>query len=1148
MDSFVHLHVHSEYSLLDGACRIKELVKRVRELGQTSCAITDHGNMFGAVMFYNECIKAGIKPIIGCEVYVAPASRSDKQGRNTNPPYHLIVLCEDQQGYKNLIKLVSLGYTEGFYNRPRVDLELLEKYHKGLICLSGCLAGEIPRKLSVGDHDGAKEAALRYQRIFGSGNFFLEIQDHRFMDEERILPYMISLSRQTGIPLAATNDVHYIRREDSEAQKILVCINTGEKVDTPSKMQLPTDEFFIKSGAEMEELFPDCPEAVTNTSVIAQRCSVELEFGSTKLPYFHAEGISDNQAYLRELCRKGLLEKYGPDNREAADRLEYELSVITGMGYTDYYLIVWDFINYARTHDIPVGCGRGSGAGSLAAYCIGITGIDPLRYDLIFERFLNPERVSMPDFDIDFCVEGRQRVINYVIGKYGAENVTQIISFGTMASKAAVRDAARAMGLPYNTGDMIAKDIPQGMKLADALRTIPQLRERYNSDPVIRGLIDAAARIEGMPRNVMTHAAGVVITKDPVTEYVPLYMRDGLVETQYEKNALEKLGLLKIDMLGLRNLTIIDKCQKLIRKDLPDFDAEKVPLDDKGVYAMLSEGNTVGIFQLESKGITARLKQLHPDCIDDLIAMLSLYRPGPMDSIPVYIRNRHDPSLVTYKHPLLEGILKKTYGCIIYQEQVMQIFRTLAGYSLGRADIVRRSMAKKNHELLESERRAFIYGEEGQCIGCIANGIDEKTANELFDDMTSFASYAFNKSHAAAYANISYQTAYLKCYFYKEYMSALMSETMSDGVDKLMIYMNDCRRSGVKILPIDINRSGRYFLPEQEGIRFSLLAVRSLGEGAVNAIVSEREKNGAYRDIRDFCRRITVRDVSVRAVEQLIKSGAFDGLGYNRREMLSVYEVLMSAATHEQREKLDGQLDFFGMGSVEAVSQPIDKLDEFPETMLLEYEKEAVGIYLSGHPLDRFNAAAEAAGCSKVSDLPAYLPNGSPRNNSVKPGMVLNVTGIKPSRSSKNEPMCFVNCEDMTGETEVIVFPSVFPSAAPFLKENSVIFAAGRPSVRGEGPPKLIAEIIDSGDNFLADCLSRDLCIRIDSADSGMIAAVRELALKNRADSGSRFSLYFSDRKMMTAMKDVRYITLTEQLLRQFIDIAGHGNVRFIRR
>ena len=1148
MDSFVHLHVHTEYSLLDGACRIKELVKRVKELGQTACAITDHGNMFGAVMFYTECTAAGIKPIIGCEVYVAPSSRKDKHGRNENPPYHLILLCENRQGYKNLIKLVSLGYTEGFYNRPRVDSELLEKYHEGLICLSGCLAGEIPRKLSAGDYDGAKETALRYQRIFGRDNYFLEVQNHRFMDEERIIPYMISLSRETGIPLAATNDAHYIRREDSEAQKILVCINTGEKVNTPSKMQLPTNEFFVKSQAEMEELFPDCREAVANTAAIAERCNVTLEFGSTKLPYFHVEGVSDNEAYLRDMCRKGLLNKYGPDNIEAAQRLEHELSVITGMGYTDYYLIVWDFIRYAKTHDIPVGCGRGSGAGSLAAYCIGITGIDPLRYDLIFERFLNPERVSMPDFDIDFCIEGRQKVINYVIGKYGAENVTQIISFGTMASKAAIKDAARAMGFPYNTGDAITKDIPQGMKLADALRTVQSLKDRYNSEPDIRELIDTAIKIEGMPRNVMTHAAGVVITKDPVIEYVPLYMRDGLLETQYEKNALEKLGLLKIDMLGLRNLTIIDKCQKLIRRYQPDFDVEKVPLDDKGVYAMLSAGNTAGVFQLESKGITARLKQLHPDCIDDLIAMLSLYRPGPMDSIPVYIRNRHDPSRVTYKHPMLEGILKKTYGCIIYQEQVMQIFRTLAGYSFGRADIVRRSMAKKNHALLENERRAFVYGEEGQCVGCIANGIDEKTANELFDDMTSFASYAFNKSHAAAYANISYQTAYLKCYYYKEYMSALMSETMSDGVDKLTVYMNDCKKSGVRILPIDINRSGRIFLPEREGIRFSLLAVRSLGEGAVGAIVSEREQNGPYRDIRDFCRRVTVRDVSVRAVEQLIKSGAFDGLGYNRREMLSVYEVLMSAASHEQREKLDGQLDFFGMSSGEPVNQPIDRLDEFPETMLLEYEKEAVGIYLSGHPLDRYVSAAEAAGCCKVSDLPALMMNGRAQNNSAKAGTVLSVKSIKRSRTNKNEQMCFVGCEDMTGETEVIFFPTIYPAAAQFLREGAVIFAAGRLSVRGDGPPKLIAEIADSGENFLADCLKRDVCIRLDSHDSSRIAAVKELALKNRADSGNRFSLYFSDRKVMTALKDVKYIAVTEKLLDEFIDIAGHGNVRFVRR
>ncbi|SDB14880.1 DNA polymerase-3 subunit alpha [Ruminococcaceae bacterium FB2012] len=1148
MESFVHLHVHSEYSLLDGACRIKDLVRRVKELGQTSCALTDHGNMFGAVMFYQECIAEGIKPIIGCEVYVAPRSRKDKFGRNENPPYHLILLCKDQQGYKNLIRLVSLGYTEGFYNRPRVDIELLEKYHEGLICLSGCLAGEIPRRLSVGDYDGAKETALRFREIFGSDNYFIEIQNHKYLDEERLIPLLIKLSRETGIPLAATNDAHYIRREDSEAQKILVCINTGEKVTSPSKMQFPTDEFYIKSQSEMEELFPNCREAVSNTASIAERCNVSFEFGTTKLPYFRIEGVEDNEAYLRELCRKGLLEKYGSDNKEAAERLEHELSVITGMGYTDYYLIVWDFINFAKTHGIPVGCGRGSGAGSLAAYCIGITGIDPIRYDLIFERFLNPERVSMPDFDIDFCVEGRQRVINYVVEKYGVENVAQIISFGTMASKAAVKDAARAMGLPYNVGDMITKEIPQGMKLEDALESVESLKNSYNSQPEIRSLIDTALKIEGMPRNVMTHAAGVVITKEPVIEYVPLYMRDGMVETQYEKNALEKLGLLKIDMLGLRNLTVIDRCQKQIRKRIPDLDVEKVPLDDKAVYNMLSEGNTVGVFQLESRGMTARLKQLRPDCIDDLIAMLSLYRPGPMDSIPTYIRNRHNPSLVTYKHPLLEGILKKTYGCIIYQEQVMQIFRTLAGYSFGRADIVRRAMSKKNHDLLENERRAFVYGEEGQCAGCISNGIDEKTANELFDDMTSFASYAFNKSHAAAYANISYQTAYLKHYFFKEYMSALMSVTMSDGMDKLTVYMNECKRCGVKILPININRSVRDFVSEGDGIRFSMLAVRSLGEAAVNAIVAEREQGGNYRDLRDFCRRTSGREVSVKAVEQLIKSGAFDGLGNNRREMLSAYEALMSAATHEQREKLDGQLDFFGIAGSEPVTQPIDKLEEFSENMLLEFEKEALGMYISGHPLDCFEGTSEAAGCSHISDMIAAGVGMRSRNDALRFRLVLTVVGIKKSNSSKNEPMCFARCEDRTGETEVIVFPSLYSSALPFLKEGAVICVSGKVSLRPEEPPKLIAETIESGERFLENNLRRDVCVRIDSKDTQRIAAVKKLALKSRADSGSGLSLYFSDRKLMTAMKGVRYITLTDKLLREFIEAAGHGNVRFVKR
>jgi len=1148
MERFVHLHVHSEYSLLDGACSIKELVNKVCELGQTACAVTDHGNMFAAVEFYNECKAHGIKPIIGCEVYVAPRSRHDKFGRTDQQPYHLILLCENNTGYQNLIKLVSLAYTEGFYNRPRVDIELLEKYHDGLICLSACLAGEIPRKLSAGDQKGAEETAKRYLSIFGKGNYFIEIQDHKTPEDLRVNPRLIKLAKDLDIPLAATNDAHYLSRSDSEAQKILVCISTATTVDEPSKMQFPNDEFYLKSEDEMLELFGQIPEAIENTALIAERCNVSFEFGHTKLPYFHIDGVDDNEAFLRDMCRKGLIKRYGTPTKEAEDRLEYELSVITKMGYTDYYLIVWDFIHYAKTHKIPVGCGRGSGAGSLAAYCIGITGIDPLRYELLFERFLNPERVSMPDFDIDFCMEGRQRVINYVIDKYGSDHVAQIATFGTLAAKAAVRDVARAMGLSYQIGDNVSKAIPRGYELKAAIADIPEVKSMYNSDPKIRDLLDTAVKIEGMPRNVSTHAAGVVITKDPVDNYVPLYARDGLISTQYTMTVLERLGLLKIDFLGLRNLTIIDHCQKAIRKSIPDFDVEKVPLDDKAVYKMLSEGHTEGVFQLESAGMTSRLMQLEPTGIEDLVAMLSLYRPGPMDSIPMYIKNRHDPSKITYKHPLLKDILDVTYGCIVYQEQVMQIFRKLAGYSYGRADIVRRAMAKKKHDVLENERKAFIFGEEGQCIGCIANGVPEKTANEIFDEMSSFASYAFNKSHAAAYANISYQTAYLKCHYYKEYMAALMSIAMFESTDKLNTYLSDCVKNRVRILPLDINRSGRDFIAESDGIRFSLLAVKSLGDAAVSAIISEREKGGSFNGLADFCRRMSsAREITVKAVDQLIKSGSLDCLGNNRSEMLNSYQTLMSAAVHDSRTNLEGQLDFFGMGLSASENNKIIPCEELPPDVLLKFEKEAVGMYLSGHPLDRYITAAKMSGCTDISGI---VPDADDETalsrfkDGDKVRVTVMVSSLKRNKTKKGDMMCFAQCQDKTGEIEVIVFPNLYAVSSMFLGESSVVFISGKLSLRDDEPPKIIADIIESADTMLQNCLKRDVCIRLVSTDSEKIELVKKTVSKYSAEQGSAVKIFFSDKKVMTALKSVRYIALSEKVIKELAETVGADEIR----
>ncbi|MBR6874058.1 MAG: DNA polymerase III subunit alpha [Ruminococcus sp.] len=1146
MGSFVHLHLHSEYSLLDGACRIGELVSRVKEMGMTACAVTDHGNMFAAVEFYSECTEQGIKPVIGCEVYVAPGSRFDKSGREDAAYYHLILLCENNTGYRNLMKLVTLGYSEGFYSRPRVDTELLERYHEGLICLSACIAGELPRRLMSGDYEGAKQAALRHRRIFGEGNYFIEIQDHGIMEEQRLLPQLRRLSAETGIPLCATNDVHYIRRADSEAQKILVCISTGTTLSQPSSMQFPTDEFYLKSRQEMEQLFGNIPEALDITETIAQRCNVTLDFGRIHLPEFQIEGVSDKRAFLFDMCRKGLAEKYGTDNRAAADRLDYELSVITEMGYVDYYLIVWDFINYARSQDIPVGCGRGSGAGSLAAYCIGITNIDPLRYGLLFERFLNPERVSMPDFDIDFCIIGRPKVINYVVNKYGADKVAQIISFGTLGARQAVKDAARAMGLSYEVGNAVARAVPKGFELRQALTANTDAARLYQSDPNAKALLDNAMKIEGIPRNITTHAAGVVVTREPVVEHVPLYTRDDFTETQYEKNALEKLGLLKIDLLGLRNLTIIDKCQKKIRERLPDFDVEKAPLDDQRVYAMLSAGHTEGVFQLEKPGMTARLMQLMPNCIDDLIAMLSLYRPGPMDSIPTYIRNRRDPSRVTYKHPLLKGILEGTFGCIIYQEQVMEIFRTLAGYSFGRADIVRRAMAKKKHKLLENERRAFVFGEEGQCCGCIANGVPEQLANEIFDEMTSFASYAFNKSHAAAYANISYQTAYLKYYFFKEYMAALMSVTMLDGTEKLNAYINECRHFGVKLLPLDINRSGRDFMSEPEGIRFSLLAIRNLGEGSVNAILRERERGGSFAGLGDFCKRLPGREISVKGVEMLIKAGAFDGMGSNRREMLTACGQLMSAASFEQRSNVEGQLDLFGM-SGSRVSASIPKLEDFPPQRLLEYEREAAGIYITGHPLDSYESIAEAAGCRAIaefSETEGYSRPGTDKR--IK--CILMVQSAKTVRTKRGDTMCFAQCEDKTQPLELVVFPNLYATSAAQLREYSLIYVTGRVTVLEDEPVKITADIIESAEMFAASCMRRPVCVRVDSRDAKTQAALKAFAEAHRKDNGSPLSLYFPDRRLKTALKTVRCISLENGALAGLIAIAGHGNVRFEER
>ena len=1146
MVDFVHLHVHSEYSLLDGACRIKDLVKRAKELGQTAIAVTDHGNMYAAIDFYNECKANGIKPIIGCEVYVANRTRFDKVNR-IDKSYHLVLLCKNMTGYKNLIKLVSIGYVEGFYSRPRIDLECLEKYHEGLICLSACLAGEVNQKLINNDFDSAVETALLYQNIFGKGNYYIEVQNQKFLEEERIIPLQYELSARTGIPLVATNDAHYIYKEDSKAQRILMCIATNTTVNDPKSMEFPTDEFYIKSGEEMAKLFPSHPEAVLNTVRIAEKCSVEFEFGVTKLPYVKFKGVDNNTEFFIDMCQKGLIEKYKNPTEEAKKRLEYEISVIKQMGYVDYFLIVWDFINYAKTNLIPVGPGRGSGAGSLCAYCIGITDIDPLRYNLLFERFLNPERVSMPDFDIDFCIEGRQRVIDYVCKRYGFDHVAQIITFGTLAARAAIRDVARAMALPYQLADKVAKLVPRELNitLSSALLKSPDLKKLYDSDSRIKELIDTAMKVEGMPRNSSTHAAGVVITKDPVVSYVPLQSSDGQIVTQYTMGNLERLGLLKFDFLGLRNLTVINNCQKLINEFDPDFDIKNIPYDDKDVYKMFCEGKTEGVFQFESAGMTSTIVRLKPTCLEDLIAVISLYRPGPMDSIPTYIHNRHNPKDITYKTPLLKDILDVTYGCIVYQEQVMQIFRVLAGYSYGRADIVRRAMAKKKHDVLAAERRAFIYGEKNpdgstNCIGCVNNGVDEKTANEIFDEMISFASYAFNKSHAAAYATVSYQTAYLKCHYFKEYMASLMTSVLGEGSNKMFEYIKTCEQQGVSLLPIDINESEEGFAVSGNSIRYALLAIKSLGRGVIRSIIAQRNLQGRFTSLQDFLERMS-DNINTRVVEALIKSGAFDSFKNNRREMMSAFEQLMKSIADNKRNNIDGQIDFFSdiqkSGDMEMKIPP---LPEYPQAELLAYEKQTVGTYISGHPIKAYSDVKELFGAPDIAEI---LNSFEDADGRFSDGGMLSVFVMIESRklflTKQGTNMSFVTASDASGEIEMLVFPNLFSEKKQLIYEGSVLFVKCRISVRDDEAPKLIAEELSPADDAVD---SATLWIKLPCFDENKLKGCVEILKKHTGKTKVIF--YLSDTKKRFAPKQVIGASVSKALVKSLDQVCGKGNIK----
>ncbi|MDR0530656.1 MAG: DNA polymerase III subunit alpha [Oscillospiraceae bacterium] len=1057
---FTHLHVHTEYSLLDGACRLGPLLDRAKALGQNAMAITDHGNLYGAIDFYRAARERGIKPILGCECYVAARTRQEKDKTLDSKRYHLILLCANETGWKNLMALVSEAWVTGFYTKPRIDHALLEQYHEGLICLSACLAGEIPQALLNGNYAQAKELAIWYRDLFGKENFYVEVQNHGMEEQLRILPQLIRLAQETGVGLVATNDVHYIERADAKVQQLLICIQTNHVLGEATGLEFGTEEFYLKGEEEMAALFREIPEALSNTEQIAERCHVEIEFGNTKLPYVDIQSHEDHFSYFRRQCEHGLVARCGSDVPQAyQDRLAYELDVIRRMGYVDYYLIVHDFIAYAKSRGIPVGPGRGSGAGSLAAYCVGITNVDPMQYQLLFERFLNPERVSMPDFDIDFCYERRGEVIDYVIEKYGADHVAQIVTFGTMAARAALRDVGRALGMPYGTVDTIAKLVPYELKmsLGKALEQSSDLKQMYEGDPQVKELVDMAKKVEGMPRHASTHAAGVVITRDPVHTYVPLARNDESIVTQFPMTTLEELGLLKIDFLGLRTLTVIHDAEEMARGECPGFSVEHIPTDDAATFRMLGQGLTEGVFQFESAGVRGVLQSLGPQSIEDLTAVTSLYRPGPMESIPAYIENRHHPEKIAYAAPQLRPIMEVTYGVLIYQEQVMQVFRELAGYSLGRADIVRRAMSKKKHKVLEQERGTFV-------AGCGKNHIPPVVANKIFDDMTSFASYAFNKSHAAAYAFVAYQTAYLKCHYPKAFLAALLSSVIESS-GKVAEYAAECAKQNIALLPPSVNRSGVKFVTEGEGIRFGLLGIKNLGNGFICAILSERGANGAYTSLYDFLQRMQARaEFNRRAVESLIKAGALDGLGNNRREMMMALPSFLGQLETAARCNVEGQVGFFELlGAKDSAEPQAAPQQEFSHTDLLAFEKETVGFYLSGHPLSHLEQAARRLQSARSVDLldPANeTGQGNYRDND-EVRLLCVITGVKKKVVKNNNTMAFLAVEDLYGAMEALVFPSTLERCANLCVEGRTVLITGRLSLQENKEAKLLCHTIE---------------------------------------------------------------------------------------
>ncbi len=1074
--AFTHLHVHTEYSLLDGSNKIKEYVKRVKELGMDSAAITDHGVMYGVIDFYRAAREAGIKPILGCEVYVAPNSRFDKElTGGEDRYYHLVLLAENNTGYANLMKIVSRGFTEGYYYKPRVDMEVLQTYHEGIIALSACLAGEVQRYIVKGLHEEAKKAALKYETCFGKGNFFLEMQDHGIPEQKLVNTELLKLSKETGIELVVTNDVHYTYKEDVDSHDILLCLQTGKKLADEDRMRYVGGQYYVKSEEEMKALFPYAWEAVENTQRIADRCHVEIEFGVTKLPKFEVPEGYDSWTYLNKLCSDGLAERYGDEHAPAGstgqtlrERLDYELNVIRTMGYVDYFLIVWDFINYAKEHGIPVGPGRGSAAGSIVAYCLKITNIDPIRYQLLFERFLNPERVSMPDIDVDFCFERRQEVIDYVGRKYGADKVVQIVTFGTMAARGVIRDVGRVMDMPYAFVDSIAKMIPNELNITidKALDMNPEFKSLYSSDDRVHHLIDMCKRLEGLPRNTSMHAAGVVICQKSADEFVPLSRgSDGSIVTQFTMTTLEELGLLKMDFLGLRTLTVIQNAVNMIEKDTGvHIDVDHIDYDDKKVLESLGTGKTDGVFQLESTGMKNFMKELRPQSLEDVIAGISLYRPGPMDFIPKYIRGKNNPDSITYACPQLEPILAPTYGCIVYQEQVMQIVRDLGGYTLGRSDLVRRAMSKKKQAVMEKERANFVYGNEEENVpGCVSRGIDEKTASGIYDTMMDFAKYAFNKSHAACYAVVAYQTAYLKYYYPVEFMAALMTSVI-DNPKKVAEYILVCRNMGIEILPPDINEGESGFSVSGSSIRYALTAIKSVGRPVITAVVEERKERGPFLNLQDFVNRITDKDVNKRAVESFIKAGALDGLGGTRKQFMSVFSQVMDRTQKDRKNNMAGQLSLFDIveeEEKEGLALKLPDVGEYPKEMKLAFEKEVLGIYVSGHPLEEY----EAAWRKKISNTTAdFAYDEEVQGVRVKDGAKAVIGGLIAGKTIKytkdNKIMAFLTIEDLVGTVEVIVFPKTYEQSASFLTEDAKVFVQGRISVEEDKDGKLICEKI----------------------------------------------------------------------------------------